>query len=424
MLDLVGGSKTEKCQYPKNAVLIAEELGPSNLDSWDRAPILGICTTRGGPASHLAALSRALDIPAIAGVDPRVLEVPDRTLVTLNANFGRIRLNSPLAEIRKIFRARKVAEGESKSHFAHAGEPAITKDGCRLEVFGDIASIEEAGYVKERGGEGIGMLRTEFLFINRAIAPPEEEQFNAYKTVVEALGPNNPLCVRCVDIGVEQQLDYLYIPAEENPLFGERGIRVGLDRLDVLRTQFRAILRASVGSKLSILLPMVSRVGEVQETKAILKNEASSVGVSTVPVGVGVEIPAAALMSAQLARESDFLSINTNKLTQYTLGIDREHPKFSSRLDALNPGVLRLIARSAAGAHAHGRKVAICGGIAADAQAIPILVGLAIDRFGVYPSAIPIVKARIRSLDRSACRQLSQRALDSDNAAEVRALVS
>ncbi len=424
VLELLAGIEKEKCEYPKNAVLIAEELGPSDLDSSERAPIVGICTTRGGPASHLSVLARALGVPAIAGVDPRALEVPNRALVTLDATCGRIDLNPPLAEVRKILKARRAAEDEYKSHLAHAGEPAKTTDGFRVEVLADIASLEDARQVRGQGGEGVGILRTEFLFVDRESPPTEEEQFEAYKIVVDALGSNQPLCIRCFDVGVEQQLGYLSIRGEETPLLGERGIRVGLDRLDILRTQFRAILRASARGNLSILLPMVSMVRELQEARAILKNEAMSVGVPPVPVGVGVEIPAAAILSAQLARESDFFSINTNNLAQYTLGMDRSHPKLSSRLDALNPGVLRLIARTAAGAHSRGRTVAVCGGIAADAQAVPILVGLAIDQLGVSPPAIPTVKAQIRSLDLSACRQLAQRTLDCDTAAEVRALSS
>ena len=253
--------------------------------------------------------------------------------------------------------------------------------------------------------------------------PTEEQQFETYKSIVQAVGPERPIIIRTLDVGGDKPLSYLPIPKEDNPFLGERGVRVGLDRPEILRTQLRAILRASVFGKVSVMFPMISTLNELRDVKAILAEEAESLGVRPIPTGIMVEVPAAAVMAEQFAREADFFSIGTNDLTQYTLAMDRGHPKLAPQVDGLNPAVLRLIAYTVNGARSAGRWVGVCGGIAGDHCAVPILLGLGVDELSVSLPAIPAVKAQIRALRMDACRELAENALAAVSAEEVRALV-
>jgi phosphocarrier protein FPr len=272
------------------------------------------------------------------------------------------------------------------------------------------------------GGEGVGLLRSEFLFMDRPAAPTEDEQTESYTAILRAVGADRPVIIRTLDVGGDKPLPYLPIPREDNPFLGERGIRVGLDRPEVLRTQLRALLRASTGYQLHVMFPMIATVQELRDAKAMLAEEAASLGVAPFDCGIMVEVPAVAVMAPTFAAEAEFFSIGTNDLTQYTLAMDRGHPKLAPKVDALNPAVLRLIAQTIEGAHAHNRLAGICGGIAGDSHAVPILVGLGIDELSVSLPAIPTVKAQIRRLDYAACREIAQRALTCATAEEVRAL--
>jgi phosphocarrier protein FPr len=273
------------------------------------------------------------------------------------------------------------------------------------------------------GGEGVGLLRSEFLFMERSHAPSEQEQFEIYRSVVEAVGPERPIIIRTLDVGGDKPLTYLPIPKEDNPFLGERGIRVGLDRPEVLRAQLRAILRAGVFGKVQVMFPMITTLDELRDVKAILSEEATNLGVPAVSAGIMVEVPAAAIMAAQFAREADFFSIGTNDLTQYTLAMDRGHPKLAPQVDGLNPAVLRLIAHTVNGARSAGKRVGVCGGIATDPCAVPILIGLGVDELSVSLPAIPALKAQIRTLNIDACRKLAEQALTAESAEEVRTLV-
>jgi phosphocarrier protein FPr len=231
------------------------------------------------------------------------------------------------------------------------------------------------------------------------------------------------LIIRTLDVGGDKPLAYLPIPKEDNPFLGERGVRVGLDRPDILRTQLRAILRASAFGKVSVMFPMVSTLQELRDAKAILTEEVARLGIAPIPTGIMVEVPGTAVMAAQFAREADFFSIGTNDLTQYTLAMDRGHPKLAPQVDGLSPGVLHLIAHTVRGAHAAGRRVGVCGGIASDPHGVPILVGLGVDELSISLPAIPTVKAQIRALHFSECRILAEKALAAESAQEVRSLV-
>ena len=322
-----------------------------------------------------------------------------------------------------ILESQQADEVKYESHRTRAHEPAITLDGHRIEVTANIASFDDTQRIERLGGEGVGLLRTEFLFMDRLTAPSEEEQFQAYKSMAEAVGPDRPLIIRTLDAGGDKPLACLPLPAEENPLLGERGIRIGLDRPEILRAQLRAILRASAFGKIQVIFPMIGTMKELREAKAMLAEEAAALAIPAIPAGIMVEVPNAALMARQFAKEADFFSIGTNDLTQYALAMDRTHPRFAPQLDGLTPGVLRLIEQIVAGAHARERWVGVCGGLGGDAQAVPILVGLGLDSLSVNLPAIPAIKAQIRALRLTDCRELAQRALDCDTAAEVRALV-
>ncbi|HET7538297.1 MAG TPA: putative PEP-binding protein, partial [Polyangiaceae bacterium] len=251
----------------------------------------------------------------------------------------------------------------------------------------------------------------------------EDEQFQTYQAIAQAVGPRNPFIIRTLDVGGDKPLAYLPIPKEDNPFLGERGVRVGLARPDILRTQLRAILRASSSGNVKVMFPMIATLSELREVKAMLAEEAANLGVAPVPAGIMVEIPAAAMMAEQFAAEADFFSIGTNDLTQYTLAMDRGHPKLAPQVDALNPAVLRLIGQTVKGAAPKGRMVGVCGGIASDPIAVPILIGLGVTELSVSLPAIPAVKAQIRKLRLDACRELAERALAAESGNAVRALV-
>src|SRR4030095_4274099 len=248
------------------------------------------------------------------------------------------------------------------------------------------------------GGEGVGLLRSEFLFLGRRDAPTEEEQFETYKSIAEALGPGRPLIIRTLDVGGDKPLAYLPIPKEDNPFLGERGVRVGLDRPEILRTQLRAILRAAAFGKVSVMFPMIATLNELRDVKAMLGEEAASLGGRPVEAGI---------MAWHFAREANFFSIGTNDLTQYTLAMDRGHPKLARQVDGLSPAVLRLIAHTVGGAQPLGRRVGVCGAIASDPGAVPILLGIGVDELSVSLPAIPAVKAQIRGLHLEECPRLA-----------------
>ncbi len=293
-----------------------------------------------------------------------------------------------------------------------------------MAVFANVGGVKDSDQIVKLGGEGVGLLRSEFLFMDRTEAPSEHEQTESYAAVLRALGKDRPVIIRTLDVGGDKPLSYLPLPHEDNPFLGQRGIRVGLDQPEVLRTQIRALLRASKEGSLHVMFPMITTLEDLRETKAMVAEEAKSLGIPAFHCGIMVEVPAVAVMAPIFAAEAAFFSIGTNDLTQYTLAMDRGHPKLAAKADALNPAVLRLMAQTIAGAHQHQRLAGICGGIAGDAQAIPILVGLGVDELSVSLPVIPAVKASIRRLRYTDCQDLAQRALDCGTADEVRQLVA
>jgi phosphocarrier protein FPr len=359
----------------------------------------------------------------VAGIEPKALDIPDGTPVILDGTQASLRLNPSVEEMARLKTRQERLATKKKADLENSAAPAVTTDGHQVEVVANIGGLSDAVKGVSLGGEGVGLLRTEFLFQDRDTAPTEDEQFQVYSEIARALGPSRPLVIRTLDVGGDKPLSYLPIAKEENPFLGERGVRVGLNRPEVLRTQLRAVLRAASSGKLLVMFPMVATLTEWRAAKAMFDEERAKLGADPIPVGIMVEIPATAMMAEQFAREADFFSIGTNDLTQYTLAMDRGHPKLAPQVDALNPAVLQLIALAVKGAQQHDRWVGVCGGIASDPQAVPILIGLGVRELSVSVPAIPAIKAQIRTLSLADCKKLAQKALTFDTVAAVRELV-
>jgi phosphocarrier protein FPr/phosphocarrier protein len=363
-----------------------------------------------------------MGIPALVAMGPTVLALSDRTRVVLDAERGFLRINPEREQL-------AAAEGElSRRHERRAAEQAAaqsegrTADGTRIEVLANVGSVAEAEAAVRNGAEGCGLLRTEFLFLERQSPPDEAEQAVEYQRIATALA-GRPLTLRTLDIGGDKPIPYLPLPHEDNPALGLRGVRTSLWRPDLLRVQLRAALAIRPETQARILLPMITDPAEIRTVRGILDEERRGMGRTTpIELGVMIETPAAALMADRIAADADFLSIGTNDLTQYTLAMDRGHPELASRLDALHPAVLRLIARTAGAAISHGRRVAVCGGLASDPTAAPILIGLGVHELSVVPSFIPQLKSLICSVSLDTCRELARQALELETAEAVRAL--
>ena len=419
---LAGGERGALPEVPFDTILITEDLSPTDTATLDRSRVRGFCTTLGGATSHVAILARSLDIPAVAGIDPRALDLPNGTPVILDGTKGTVIVAPDQHEVERIRERQQRHAARRAAALETAPGPATTTDGQRIEVVGNIAGPADADQVVHLGGEGVGLLRSEFLFMGRTQAPTEDEQFEAYSTIARTLGPGRPLIIRTLDVGGDKPLPYLPIPPEENPFLGERGIRVSLNHPEMLRTQLRAILRASQHGSVRVMFPMIATLAELREARQLLDEERERLGVSPIEVGIMIEIPAAALMARQFARKVDFFSVGSNDLTQYTLAMDRGHPQLAPQIDGLSPSVLQLIAMATRAAKIEGKWVGVCGGIASDPQAVPLLIGLGVAELSVSVPAIPAIKAQIRTLDMTACKQLAQQALELESAAEVRAL--
>jgi phosphoenolpyruvate-protein phosphotransferase len=401
-------------------VVVAYDLTPSETAAFDPQRVLGFCTAVGGPNAHTAILARALGLPAVVSAGPRVLELVPGSPVILDGAAGTITID-PGPEALATAREAQARERERKAAAARsAADPAITTDGHRVEIVANIGGVADARKAGAAGAEGVGLLRTEFLFLERTRAPTEDEQFAVYRDIAEALN-GHPVIVRTLDIGGDKPLPYLHLPHEDNPFLGERGIRLCLAHPHLLREQLRAILRAASAGPLRIMFPMIADLEELRAARAMVEELRAELNAPAVEIGIMVEVPSAALMADALAPEVDFFSIGTNDLTQYTLAMDRTHPNLATRADGLHPAVLRLIARTAEAAHAAGKWVGVCGELGADPVAVPILVGLGVDELSVSVPAIPGVKAQIRSLSLAECRERGQQALACATAAQVRA---
>lgn len=426
VLGEITGQKADAAELPSGAILVAEDLTPSDTAKLDRSKVAGFATVHGGASSHVAIIARSLDIPAVAGIDARALELPEGTKVVLDGSKGTVRLGVSDDELARIADLQQRRAARRERELAAAFDPATTSDGHHVEVVANIGNLDDARDSQPKGADGVGLLRSEFVFMGRDAAPTEDEQAQIYTDIANALAPGQPLVIRTLDVGGDKPLPYLPIPAEENPFLGERGVRVGLAQPEILRTQARAILRAARDShaKIHVMFPMIATLEDLRAAKAIVEAERVALDAPVIPVGIMMEVPSVAVMAAQFAAEADFFSVGTNDLTQYTLAMDRGHPRLAPQVDGCNPAVLGLIGQAVQAAHAAGKWVGVCGGLASDPQAVPILVGLGVDELSASIPAVPAVKAQVRSMTLAQCQDLARQALAADTASAVRALVT
>jgi phosphocarrier protein FPr len=403
-------------------ILVMDEVGPSDVARLDPVRVAGILTARGGATAHSAIVARALGIPALVGAGDAVLLIKSGTTLLIDGQRGRLNVAPDEATVQRAIQDRDTRDKRLQAAAALRFEPALTRDGHAVEVFANIGDSAGTPAAVEQGAEGIGLLRTELLFMAHSSAPDEATQEAEYRRVLDDL-QGRPLVVRTLDVGGDKPLPYWPIDKEENPFLGVRGIRLTLQRPDVMESQLRALLRAADSRPLRIMFPMVGTVEEWRQARDMTERLRLEIPVADLQLGIMIEVPSAALLAPVLAKEVDFFSVGTNDLTQYTLAIDRGHPTLSAQADGLHPAVLQLIDITVRAAHAHGKWVGVCGELAADPVAVPILVGLGVDELSVSARSIGEVKACVRELNLIGAKQLAQAALTVGTAGEVRALV-
>lgn len=420
------GREEPRLSLTKESVLICDDLTPSTAAALDKKNIGAIVTELGGSTSHAAIIARSLGVPYVAGVGAEVRTLKSGTHVIVNGSTGAITVEPDEATIRAAEEEIRRQEATFAAEQKRAHERAVTQDGFEVEVGANIGSAKDAQEGVGRGCDGVGLLRSEFLFLGRREAPSEDEQRAEYEQIARTLGPTRSLVIRTLDVGGDKPLSYMPLEEEENPFLGIRGLRLSLKFPDLFRSQIRAALGAAPHTKLHLMFPMVAQPSEFTRARRIVVEERERLGLdpTSVSIGVMVEVPSAALSARWLAREADFFSIGTNDLTQYTLAMDRGHSELSHQADAFDPAVLRLIQMTAEAAHAEGKWVGVCGGLAAEPLATPLLVGLGLNELSVPAPVIPELKARIRRLDQASCRALAEGALALPSAAHVRALLS
>ena len=403
------------------AILIAHELLPSQLVGLEAGTLGGICLAAGGATSHVSILAAAAGIPALVALGATLEHIPEGTTLVLDAERGELLVDPGATALETAHRhLARDAERRTRERVAAQRECRLA-DGTRIEVLANLGSLADAHLAVRNGAEGCGLLRTEFLFLERQTAPDETEQRAEYQRIATALA-GRPLTVRTLDIGGDKPIPYLPLPVEENPALGLRGIRTSLWREELLDEQLRAVLAVEPPGQCRLLLPMITDVTEIRIVRAHVEAACRRIGrTAPVELGVMIETPASALMADSLAREVDFFSIGTNDLTQYTLAMDRGHAHLAARLDGLHPAVLRLIARTAEAAHAHRRRTAVCGGLASDPLAVPVLVGLGVHELSCVPAMIPQIKALLGTLTLEQCRERAVWALAQESAEAVRA---
>jgi len=425
VLGLLTGTASTPLDLKEPAILVADDLTPSQTAQLDLTKVLGICTVAGGVTSHTGILARSLGIPAVMGVDAELLGLENGTLIALDGETGQVWVQPDDTELRELLLKRDRQTALIEASRITAQQPAITKDGHQVKVMANICGVADAKLAVDAGAQGVGLLRSEFLYLDRVIAPSEEEQLEVYRTIASNLAPH-PLIIRTLDIGGDKPLPYLNLPLEANPFLGWRGIRLLLDYPDLLKTQLRAILRASYQYPIKVMFPMVSSLREIRAAKKILRATQAELRSTGIPfneameVGIMVEVPAAVAIADQLAAEVDFFSIGTNDLSQYVMASDRTNPKVATLADAFEPAVLRMIQQTVNAAHTTGIWVGVCGELASSPLAAPILLGLGVDELSMNPPAIGAVKAVISQLTMEAAEAIASRVLQLDSSESVR----
>jgi phosphoenolpyruvate-protein phosphotransferase/dihydroxyacetone kinase phosphotransfer subunit len=422
---LAGKTTAEPVKFPEPIILFAQDLTPTETSELEMSQVLGIVTAGGGPTSHSAILARALGIPALSGLDLKARDVKPGTLIGLDGFRGRLWIEPSTDVHQELEQQREAWLKQRRELLEKSHAPAILRDGTHVEVVANVGNMVDAQAAMNNGAEGIGLLRTEFLYLTRETPPSEEEQLNSLLQI-GAILKGRPIIVRTLDVGGDKALPYINLPLEENPFLGVRAIRLCLRRPDLFMPQLRSILRAAADNHLRIMFPMVANCEEVGQAKAMLEqahyelNKESLSHGWPIETGIMVEIPAAALLSEALAKEVDFFSIGTNDLTQYTLAAERGNADLAGLNDALHPAVLRLIQRVTTASHERGKWTGVCGELAGDPIAAPILVGLGVDELSMNPTSIPRIKDLLRRMDLRMVKPLAEMAVHSTSAAEVR----
>jgi len=409
----------------EEVILIADDLAPTDTVQLNKKYIQAFVTQKGGKTSHTAIFSKTLGIPAVIGISAGLEQIQAGETVIVDGTDG-ICIVNPEEETIRIYLERMAKEAKDESALeAYAAQKAITKDGYQVEVGANIGTAADALYAVEQGAEGIGLLRTELVYMSEASLPDEERQFTLYRDIVQVMG-NKPVIIRTLDIGGDKELSYLKIPKEMNPFLGYRAIRLCLDQKPLFVTQIRAILRASAFGKVKIMFPMISCLEEwriakgiVEEVKEQLRSESNFFD-EEVEVGIMVEVPSVAILAKQFAKEVDFFSIGTNDLVQYTLAVDRMNEKIDYLYDHFNPAIISLLQNVVNAAHAEGKFVGMCGGMAGDPKAVPLLLALGLDEFSMSATAIRKVKHTINQLESEKCRSLLDDVLQMNTAQDIR----
>jgi phosphoenolpyruvate-protein phosphotransferase/dihydroxyacetone kinase phosphotransfer subunit len=428
VLQLMVGVARGRLELAEPAIVLAGRLTPSEISDFDPGTVLGLCADFGSSLSHSAILARGLGIPAVMGDDAQLAGVADGTPVALDGESGCMWVQPDADQLVELGRERERWLAHRRVSRGSAASPALTRDGHHVRVVANIGSLAETRLALTNGADGVGVLRTEFLFMNRPTAPSEEEQLAAYAAMADQMGVR-PFIIRTLDVGGDKPLPYLDLEYEANPFLGWRGIRVSLGHPDMLRTQLRAVLRASPGHDIKVMFPMVASPAELRSARALLVEVQTDLRRAGVPfdesmeMGMMVEVPAAVMLADRLASEVQFFSIGTNDLSQYVMAADRTNRRVAALADGLQPAVLRAVHGVVQAAHAAGIWAGLCGELAADPLAVPLLVGMGMDELSLNPAVIPAVKEAVRGRTLAEAQGLLARALALDSAEAVRELL-
>ena len=424
--NIQGEEIADVSNLPKDSIVVARDLTPSDTANLDLDNTLAFITEIGGRTSHTSIMARSLELPAVVGIGEIVKDLKNEQTIIVNGNTGNVIINPSDDSIDSCLKLKEEFDKKRALLKEYAHKDAISKDGTKIRVYANIGSPADLGGALKNGADGIGLYRTEFLFMENTDFPTEDEQFKAYKEVAVAMS-GHTVTIRTMDIGGDKYLPYLEMPKEENPALGWRALRICLDKTSIIRTQFRALLRASAFGKIKVMLPMIVSMEELRKAKTIFndcKLELMKENIAfneALELGMMIETPSVVFRAESFARESDFFSIGTNDLTQYTLASDRGNEKIASICDPYNPSVLIAIKMAIDGAHASGIIISMCGELAGDLLAVPLLFGLGLDVFSMSAISIPEVKKMIISLDKAECQMLAKRVLSLDTADEVKA---
>ena len=412
-------------QLPSNTILITSELTTSDTAKLNLNNIAGIITEVGGVNSHMAIMARTHEIPAVVGVKQIIKQIKDGDLIAINGETGEIFINPSKEEWTRFEEIRENSKKEKEKLETYKKEISATKDGHHVELLANIGGPQDIELIMKNTAEGVGLFRSEFLYMNSEDFPTEKEQFEAYKKVAEKL-QNKRIVIRTLDIGGDKNLKYMKLPKEDNPFLGYRAIRIFLDNISLFKVQLRAILRASAYGNLAIMIPMISSIEELRESKKIIQEVKDELRTKQIPfnenieIGIMIEIPSAALMAEELAKECDFFSIGTNDLIQYTIAVERGNEKVSNLYTHFHPAVIRLIKSTIDGAHKNNILCGMCGEAAGDPMFIPLLIGLGLDEFSMNANKILQARKLIRELNFQDCKQIAQNVLKLNSREEVK----